>query len=438
MRKSFAIAIPIFDSQRDEMHSEKPLVLHCLCSQSLLQYAVKAAEKLADPVVITTDSFSENLREHVADNCRIHQLPDEHNSAYTYLQAAADVAGGSEYVILLPGNMPLVTSSTLQQMVEFTDSNGLHLTALGTKPDVLVNFPNTVLCIKTNWLSGYLKLHREALEHIPVYELSLWNMSFEDAGKRVFVPEDPKEAFYVTDRVTLSEAEGLMRLRINLHHMHNGVTIIDPSQTYIGPNVEIGQDTVVYPGNVLEGSTVVGKGCTLYPNNRLYNSRVGDRVTLQSSVILESSIGDETTVGPFAYIRPGSEIGRKVRIGDFVEVKKSVIGDGTKVSHLTYVGDAHLGKGINVGCGVVFVNYDGIKKHKVTVGDHAFIGCNVNLIAPVEVEDNAYIAAGSTITDRVPAKALAIARSRQLNKEGWVDRRNQKLREQENKPEGNK
>lgn len=227
----------------------------------------------------------------------------------------------------------------------------------------------------------------------------------------------------VTDRITLSEAERAMRNRINHKHMQNGVTLIDPSQTYIGPDVCIEQDTVIYPGNVLEGSTVIGRGCTLYPNNRLKDVRLGEGVTLQSSVILESSIGDKTTVGPYAYIRPGSEIGSGVRIGDFVEIKKSVIGEGSKVSHLTYIGDARLGKDVNVGCGVVCVNYDGKRKQRVTVGDHAFIGCNVNLIAPVEVEHDSYIAAGSTITDRVPAKALAIARARQVNKEGWVDKR---------------
>jgi bifunctional UDP-N-acetylglucosamine pyrophosphorylase/glucosamine-1-phosphate N-acetyltransferase len=212
--------------------------------------------------------------------------------------------------------------------------------------------------------------------------------------------------------------------------MRSGVTIFDPSTTYIGADVRIGQNTILYPGNVLEGTTTIGQDCVLYPNNRLQDAEIGCRVMLQSSVILDSSIGSGTTVGPFAYIRPGSRIGSHVRIGDFVEIKNSSIGEHTKVSHLTYIGDAELGKEINVGCGVVSVNYDGKNKHKTVIGDHAFIGCNVNLVAPVEVEDHAYIAAGSTITEKVPARALAIARARQVNKEGWVDKREQKKTEE--------
>lgn len=437
MEKSLSVVISALDCHNNEMHSEMPLVLHSVCGGSMLSFAVKAAERLVRPVVITADG-SGSIGEHLNESCRIHPLPDESISAYTYLQTIAEIGAATEYLILLPGNLPLVTTSTLQQMADFAGSRRLNLAALGTKPDEPSHAQNTVFCIRSEWLLESLKLYREQLKQTLSYELDLWNLSSEKAGKDIFIPEDPKESFFVTDRITLAEAGSIMRKRINYGHMRSGVTIIDPAQTYIGPEVKIGQDTIIYPGNVLEGNTVIGKGCTLYPNNRLNHARVGDRVILQSSVILESSIGDETTVGPYAYIRPGSEIGRKARIGDFVEIKKSIIGDGTKVSHLTYIGDAQLGKGINVGCGVVFVNYDGISKHRVVVGDHAFIGCNVNLIAPVEVEDHAYIAAGSTITDKVPARALAIARARQLNKEGWVDRRARKQAEAQSKSEDNK
>jgi bifunctional UDP-N-acetylglucosamine pyrophosphorylase/glucosamine-1-phosphate N-acetyltransferase len=153
------------------------------------------------------------------------------------------------------------------------------------------------------------------------------------------------------------------------------------------------------------------------------NSKIGRETQIQCSVILNSEIGEQTTVGPFAYIRPGSIIGSRVRIGDFVEIKNSQIGDESKISHLTYVGDGIVGKDVNLGCGVIFVNYDGEKKSNTVVGDHAFIGCNTNLIAPVKVGDNAYVAAGSTVTEDVPEGALAIARSRQINKEGWVEKR---------------
>jgi bifunctional UDP-N-acetylglucosamine pyrophosphorylase/glucosamine-1-phosphate N-acetyltransferase len=202
--------------------------------------------------------------------------------------------------------------------------------------------------------------------------------------------------------------------------MKAGVTIIDPLSTQIDDDASIGMDTVIYPGTIIEGKTVIGEDCVIGPNSRIVASQIDNRVEINNSVILESSIGDDTHVGPFAYVRPGSAIGKKVKIGDFVEIKKSVIGDGTKVSHLAYIGDSDIGTNVNMSCGSVTVNYDGVKKHKTTVGNNAFVGCNVNLVAPVTVKDNAYIAAGSTITEEVPENALAIARERQVVKEDWV------------------
>ncbi|MCY6960322.1 bifunctional UDP-N-acetylglucosamine diphosphorylase/glucosamine-1-phosphate N-acetyltransferase GlmU [Clostridium brassicae] len=226
----------------------------------------------------------------------------------------------------------------------------------------------------------------------------------------------------VNSRIQLAEAEEIMRNRINKKHMENGVTIIDPKTTYIGNEVEIGEDTIIYPGNVIEGKTIIKGDCILYPNSRIKDSIIEVGVTIQSSVILESCIGENTTVGPFAYVRPESQIGKNVRIGDFVEIKKSKIDDNTKVSHLTYIGDAEVGSGCNFGCGTVVVNYDGKHKNKTIIGDNSFIGCNVNLVSPVEVEDNTYIAAGSTITKKVPSGALAVARAKQVNKEGWMEK----------------
>ena len=234
---------------------------------------------------------------------------------------------------------------------------------------------------------------------------------------------DFEETLGVNSRVELAMAEEILRNRINLKHMENGVTLIDPKSTFIGADVEIGEDTIIYPGNVLEGKTVIKDNCTLYPNCRIADSIIEAGVNIQSSVILESRIGEGTTVGPFAYVRPESVIGKNARIGDFVEIKKSTIGDNTKVSHLTYIGDAEVGSGCNFGCGTVVVNYDGKKKYKTKIGNNVFIGCNTNLVSPVEIKDNAYTAAGSTITNEVPDGALAIARAKQVNIEGWVEKK---------------
>ncbi|NLB90172.1 MAG: hypothetical protein GX786_02995 [Clostridiales bacterium] len=214
--------------------------------------------------------------------------------------------------------------------------------------------------------------------------------------------------------------------RIRNEHMAKGVILIDPSHTYIENNVEIGEGTTMYPGCYIHSGTKIGTNCVLYPNVRIENSTIGDDVVIESSVVLDSTIGTGTKIGPFAYIRPNSHIGENCRIGDFVEIKNSTIADHTAVAHLTYVGDGDVGSHVNIGCGTVFVNYDGKIKQRTTVEDGAFIGCNSNLIAPVRIEKDAYIAAGSTVTQRVPPKALYIARARGVVKENWVETRNKK------------
>ena len=217
-----------------------------------------------------------------------------------------------------------------------------------------------------------------------------------------------------------------MKQRINAKHMANGVTLIDPNSTYICPDVVIGKDTIIEPGCMLEGKTVIGEGCRIGYHSKLKNAVLSNNVDVEISVILDSSVDEGTHVGPFAYIRPNSHIGKNIKVGDFVEIKNANIGDGTKISHLTYVGDADVGQNVNFGCGTVVVNYDGQKKHRTTIGDNAFIGCNTNLVSPVTVEDNAYTAAGSTITDTVPKNSLAIARAKQENKLEWVTKKRQK------------
>lgn len=203
-------------------------------------------------------------------------------------------------------------------------------------------------------------------------------------------------------------------------HLNNGVVILDPSNTYIDEEVEIGADTVIMPNTHLKGNTKIGSNCEIGPNSIITNMEISDKVKILSSVCTDSFIKSGTTVGPFAYIRPNSHIGENVKIGDFVEIKNSTIDEGTKVSHLTYIGDSDVGKNINFGCGTITVNYDGANKFRTVIEDNAFIGCNTNLVSPVKVGKNAFIAAGSTITDDVEPDSLAIARCRQTVKKDWV------------------
>ncbi len=220
------------------------------------------------------------------------------------------------------------------------------------------------------------------------------------------------------------EREALDAVRRAL--VEGGVTMLDASAVWVEPTVKVGRGTVLLPGTILRGKTVIGEGCTIGPNTMLTDCTIGDRATVNASQGTDCTVGADTTVGPFAYLRPGCVIGSGCRVGDFVELKNSVIGDGTKISHLTYVGDSDVGKRVNFGCGTVTVNYDGNAKYRTTIGDDVFLGCNTNLIAPVTVEDGAYTAAGSTVTDDVPADALAIARARQTIKPDWAKKHRSK------------
>ena len=416
------------------MQSAVPAVLHPVCGRSILDYVVNAAGQVADSrpaVVIHGDSG--RIREHLGKSCRIVDSAEGGDSVSGLF--CMEKCTGEEpcgYLFVLTGNMPLIRGTTLKEMLRFTNEN--HLTAAvlsGESPESGSNGISPVYCFDSRALRKVVREGQEGTKPetcSPEDVLHILKAAGERTG--IYRIRDIREVMSVSDRVCLSRAETEMRRRINEFHMMRGVTILDPSATYIGADVRIGKDTVVYPGNVLEGSTVLGSGCLLYPNNRLQNAEIADGTTLQSSVILDSRIGSATTVGPYAYIRPGSRIGDHVRIGDFVEVKNSTIGNKTKVSHLTYIGDADLGQEINVGCGVVCVNYDGKEKHRTVIGDHAFVGCNANLVAPVEVEEHTFVAAGSTITEKVPAGALAIARARQVNKRGWVEKREQKKTEE--------
>lgn len=213
------------------------------------------------------------------------------------------------------------------------------------------------------------------------------------------------------------------RIERNLEYLDAGVVFIDLKAVYIDEGVRIGKGTVIYPCVVLEGNVEIGENCTIGQNTRIKDSIIGNGTSIQSSVILESKVGNETSVGPFAYLRPNSEIGSHCKVGDFVEIKNSRLDDGAKAAHLTYVGDSDVGKKVNLGCGVVFVNYDGSKKYRSVVEDGAFIGCNVNLVSPVHVGKDAYVAAGSTITNDVEDGALYVARSKGKSIEGWVEKR---------------
>ena len=242
-------------------------------------------------------------------------------------------------------------------------------------------------------------------------------------GDLAQVQAGPGEGMVVNTAESAYVVQEQLRRRINMEWMQKGVMLVDPNTTHISPKAKLESGCTVLPGCMIHGDSTVAKGAVIGPNTWLRSAHIDENVTVNASQVIESTVGANTTVGPFAYIRPGCTIGEKARIGDFVELKNSNIGDGTKVSHLTYIGDSDFGKAINVGCGVVTVNYDGKKKYRTTVEDNAFVGCNVNLVSPVKVGRGAYLAAGSTITEEVPEDAMVVARCRATVKPLWAKKR---------------
>lgn len=238
-----------------------------------------------------------------------------------------------------------------------------------------------------------------------------------------YIAPDSDIILGANSRKDLYELNEKMRMSVIQKHFENGVEFISTDGVYIAPDAVIGADTAVYPGTIIKENVIIGEDCKIGPNTLIQKSTIGDRVKLNSVQCYQSKVHDDADIGPFVHIRPNSEIHHHVHIGDFVEVKNSTIGAGTGISHLTYVGDSDVGKNVNFGCGVVTVNYDGVNKHRCTIKDGAFIGCNTNLVAPVTIGENAYTGAGSTITKDVPSQALGIARARQENKEGFSEKK---------------
>ena len=352
--------------------------------------------------------------------------------------------------LVVCGDTPLITSETLQRLIAHHEETQAQVTVLSATAQTPFGYGRIVrdqnhhlnriveekdatnaqkdineissgiFAFDNKTLFEKLKQVKNDNAQGEYYLPDVVTLILEDNGKaEVYHTDDFDEIMGVNDRIMLSHAEKALQHRINHHHMRNGVTIIDPITTFIGPDVEIGMDTVIEPGVRINGKTFIGEDTHVGQYSEINNSRIGNKVHIIQSVINDSSVGNKTKVGPFAQLRPGSNLGAEVKVGNFVEVKKAELKDGAKVSHLSYIGDAEVGERTNIGCGSITVNYDGVNKFKTIIGKDAFIGCNTNLIAPVTVGDGALIAAGSTITDDIPKESLALARARQVTKEGY-------------------
>lgn len=447
------IAVIMAAGDGTRMKSSLPKVMHKICGHPMIDYVVDAVQGVThccDPLVIIGDEGSE-IEKHLGSRVKYAYQNGGQGTGYAVKVARDHLKAGKEYAIVLAGDIPLITSKTLKALVDYCEEGSYDAVVLSALLDdahgygriirdisggfggivehedateeerLIKEVDGSVYCF---YIPSLLQGLAESKEHSHQGEYYLTHVlgNLKGMGKKVgvYTLYDSTEILGVDDRMQQAKVQKIMGQRINLGHLENGVTLMDPDNTYIGPHVKIDRDALIYPGNVLEGNTTIGQGTILYPNNRIVDSVIGQWASIQSSVVLESRIGNKATIGPFAYLRPGSHIGERVRIGDFVEVKNAKIDEGSKISHLTYVGDGEIGKNVNIGCGVIFVNYDGNKKRRTIIEDNAFVGCNTNLVAPVRVKSNSYIAAGSTITQDVPEGALAIARARQVNKENWI------------------
>ena len=453
MNECYGIILAAGEGKR--MKSKLPKVLHRVCGKAMVEHVIDAVKGAGvHQLAVVVGHKAEEVKAYLGDDIYTVYQQEQLGTGHAVMCAKDFLKDKKGTVIILAGDAPMITADTISKVLKYHNEGGYAatvLTADAENPEGL----GRIIRDESGNVERIVEHKDASEEERKVKEVNSANYCFDigvllevlgkldnknaqgeyyltdtielirKSGRRVGAYKTSFEEFMaVNSKRQLYEADRTMRKRILYGLMDEGVTIIDPETVYIDKGVKVARDTVIYPGVILEGCTEIGEDCIIGQNTRIVNSTIENGVSIQSSVIMNSHIMEGAQVGPFAYIRPESTIGKHTRIGDFVEIKKSSIGDGTKVSHLTYIGDATVGKNCNFGCGTVFVNYDGEGKHRTIVGDHAFVGCNTNLIAPVEVGDNAYIAAGSTITDDVPGDALAIARARQVNKDGWVKKKN--------------
>lgn len=449
------MAVVLAAGEGKRMKSKNSKVVHKICGKALIEWVVDAAGSCGiKESVIVVGHRQDQVRGCLTDRVSYAVQEKQLGTGHAVMQAGEYLEGKDGHVIILCGDTPLITGDTIDKTIKFHIENKCSATVItadfedpsgygrivrdgkgnvlkivedkdaSIKEKSIKEINSGIYCFNIKELLNSLKELSNDNVQGEYYLTDTLEIILGKGGKVGAVKiSDPDEILGINDRVQLAKAGEIIRSRIMEMHMRAGVTLIDPKSTFIDHSVKIGMDTVIYPGSYIEAGSEIGEDSIIGPNSRIVRSNIGNGTEINNSVIIESTVGDNTHIGPFAYLRPGSKIGNNVKIGDFVEVKKSIIGDDTKVSHLTYIGDAEVGSNVNLGCGVVVVNYDGKNKNKTIIGDNAFVGCNVNLISPVTVKDNAYVAAGSTITEEVPENSLAIARSRQVNKEGWVTKK---------------
>ena len=439
------------------MKSAIPKVLHAACGLPLIEHVLRAAAPLSpETVVVVVGHEAELVTARLASRSSTTFAVQEPQlgTGHALLQAEPALSGKSGTVVVLSGDVPLLRPETLDRLVQ----THLAQRAAATVLTATVTDPTGYgRIVRTDGRIAAIVEHRDASPDVraitevnsaiyafdlaPLFE-SLRGIGSANAQGEYYLPDlvrmyrerglpvetvlldDPTEVMGVNTRRELAYVAARLRDRKNDELMAAGVTIIDPDTTWIEPDVTVGPDTILHPGVYLQGRTTVGGACELHSNVRVVDSVIDDDVFVNSFCVIEASrVRAGATLGPFAHLRPQSDVGEQAHVGNFVELKKTVLGWGAKANHLAYLGDAVIGEKVNIGAGTITCNYDGVNKHQTVIGDGAFIGSDSQLIAPVTVGAGAYVAAGSSITQDVPAGALGIARGTQVNKDGWVAKR---------------
>lgn len=443
-------AVILAAGQGTRMKSKLPKVLHKALGKPMVQWVIDCLTQAGvEDKIAVLGHGGEQVAQVVEQQAAIVYQAEQLGTGHAVMQAVPALAEENECVLVICGDTPLLRAQTIQALIEKHQAEGNAVTLLtayaenptgygrivrdeqqitaiveqkdASEEQKLIKEINTgTYCFDQKFLVQYLATLNTNNAQKEYYLTDLIKIANEhQLPVGGFVLADFNESLGVNNRIQLSQAEAVLRQRKCEEVMLAGVTLIDPTATYIGADVVIGNDTVIYPNVVLEGKTVIGSDNVIGMNCRFVDSVIGDGNDIQSTVITESTVGNGCKIGPMAYLRPGTVLADRVKIGDFVEVKKSQIGEGSKIPHLSYVGDSVVGSGVNIGCGTITCNYDGVHKYQTVIKDGAFIGSNTNLVAPVVVEENAFIGAGSTITKNVPDSALAVTRADLRLKENW-------------------
>jgi bifunctional UDP-N-acetylglucosamine pyrophosphorylase/glucosamine-1-phosphate N-acetyltransferase len=445
--------------QGTRMKSQLPKVLHAIAGRPMIEHVLRTAEAVG-PATVTVivghraDLVRQRLSHVAAGTLQFALQEPQRGTAHALQQAEPALAGHTGTVILLSGDVPLLKAATLQRLLDTHRGANAAATVVTATVDRPYGYGRIVRTkgriariVEERDASPAERQTKEINSGIYAFDLAplfdaLRGIAAQIAQGEFYLTDlvaifrrrklvvetlsvdNPEEIRGINSRTELADVSRLVRQTKNEELMAAGVTLIDPATTYIDPDVEVGPDTVIHPGVALEGHTRVGAACEIQAHVRIADSQIGDRVTINNfCLILGARVADGATVGPFAHLRPETVVHERAKVGNFVELKKTSLGAGSKVNHLSYLGDATVGADVNVGAGTITCNYDGEKKHETVIEDGAFIGSDTQLIAPVRVGKGAYVGAGSSITEDVPAGALGIARGRQSNVEGWAERK---------------